>query len=135
MKSVDQSVLASLGKPTNSGAVSSPSHTHTHTQTHQQSAAFTASPCWIAMFPFQCRTACPPHLAISCSAPDTAASCYITLMTIVLNTDQDTLACNKRLQTLSRPQNVIKDHIKLTKQTDINYVLRGARGALGRDKK
>jgi hypothetical protein len=65
-------------------------------------------------------------------AADTAASCYITLMTIVLNTDQDTLECNKHLETLSRPQNVIKNHIKLTKQTDINYVLRGA---LGRDKK
>jgi len=65
-------------------------------------------------------------------AVDTAASCYITLVTIVINTDHDALACNKHLQTLSRHQNVIKIHIKLAKETDINYVLRGD---LGRDKK
>jgi len=65
-------------------------------------------------------------------AADTSASRYITLLTIVLNTDQDALACNKHLQTLSRHQNVIKKHIKLAKQTGINYVLRGTHG---RDKK
>ena len=43
MKSADQSVLASLGKPTNSGAVSSPSHTHTHTNTPAVSSVHSIS--------------------------------------------------------------------------------------------